>query len=147
MTASRAVAVGLLALAVALVAFVLLRGNGERTYRLKFQTAGQLVNDNDVQIGGRRIGSVKKIELTDDNQAQVTIVVQRREVRVVEVDTPSPSPFASSLQCWASMRPSLVVPVRSQIVVNSAPAVGQLELLVQDYERMGVLLADRQRST
>ena len=76
MTASRAVAVGLLALAVALVAFVLLRGNGERTYRLKFQTAGQLVNDNDVQIGGRRIGSVKKIELTDDNQAQITIVVQ-----------------------------------------------------------------------
>jgi peptide subunit release factor 1 (eRF1) len=38
------------------------------------------------------------------------------------------------------------VPVRSQIVVNSAPAVGQLELLVQDYERMGVLLADRQRA-
>lgn len=38
------------------------------------------------------------------------------------------------------------VPVRSQIVVNSAPAVGQLELLVQDYEPMGVLLADRQRA-
>jgi peptide chain release factor subunit 1 len=38
------------------------------------------------------------------------------------------------------------VPVRSQIVVNSAPAVGQLELVVQDYERMGVLLADRQRA-
>lgn len=38
------------------------------------------------------------------------------------------------------------VPVRSQIIVNSAPAVGQLELLVQDYERMGVLLADRQRA-
>ena len=38
------------------------------------------------------------------------------------------------------------VPVRSSIVVNSAPAVGQLELLVQDYEPMGVLLADRQRA-
>lgn len=38
------------------------------------------------------------------------------------------------------------VPVRSQIIVNSAPAVGQLELLVQDYERIGVLLADRQRA-
>ncbi len=38
------------------------------------------------------------------------------------------------------------VPVRSQIVVNAAPAVRQLELLVQDYERMGVLLADRQRA-
>jgi peptide chain release factor subunit 1 len=41
---------------------------------------------------------------------------------------------------------SVPVPVRSSIVVNSAPAVGQLELLVQDYEPMGVLLADRQRA-
>ena len=29
-----------------------------------------------MQIGGRRIGSVKKIELTDDNQAEVTIDVE-----------------------------------------------------------------------
>jgi phospholipid/cholesterol/gamma-HCH transport system substrate-binding protein len=76
MTASRAVVVGLLALAVAFVAFVLLSGNGEHTYRLTFQTAGQLVKDNDVQIGGRRIGSVKGIELTPDNRAQITIAVQ-----------------------------------------------------------------------
>ena len=76
MTASRGVAVGLLVLAGGLLAFVLLRGDGERQYRLTFQTAGQLVPDNDVQIGGRRIGSVKKIELTDNNQAQITIAVQ-----------------------------------------------------------------------
>ena len=76
MTASRGVAVGLLVLAAVLLAFVLLRGDGTREYRLTFQTAGQLVNDNDVQVGGRRIGSVKKIELTDNNQARVTIAVK-----------------------------------------------------------------------
>ena len=29
-----------------------------------------------MQIGGRRIGSIKKIELTDDNQAEITIAVE-----------------------------------------------------------------------
>ena len=40
-----------------------------------FQTAGQLVKDDDVQVGGRRIGSVRSIELTDDNLAAVKVEV------------------------------------------------------------------------
>lgn len=40
----------------------------------------------------------------------------------------------------------LPVSVRSRIVVNAAPAVGQLEALVQELERFGVLLVDRQRA-
>jgi phospholipid/cholesterol/gamma-HCH transport system substrate-binding protein len=75
-TAGRVVGVGLLALGAVLIAWVLLGGNGETEYKLRFQTAGQLVNDNDVQIGGRRIGLVKNIELTSDNQAEITIAVQ-----------------------------------------------------------------------
>ena len=35
-----------------------------------FQNAGQLVKDDDVQVGGRRIGSIKTITLTDDNRAR-----------------------------------------------------------------------------
>ena len=50
-------------------------GDGGTTYKLRFQNAGQLVKDDDVQVGGRRIGSVRKIELTDDNQAEITITV------------------------------------------------------------------------
>ncbi len=46
----------------------LLGGNGKHEYKLVFETAGQLVNDNNVQIGGRAVGTVTKIELTDDNQ-------------------------------------------------------------------------------
>ncbi|MEQ1786502.1 MAG: hypothetical protein ABL966_05570 [Acidimicrobiales bacterium] len=37
-------------------------------------------------------------------------------------------------------------PVRSCLVINTAPAVGQLESLVQEHEPIGVLLADKQRA-
>lgn len=40
----------------------------------------------------------------------------------------------------------LPVAVRSQIVVNHTPAVRQLESVVDEYERFGVLLADKQRT-
>jgi phospholipid/cholesterol/gamma-HCH transport system substrate-binding protein len=74
--AARGVALGALVLAVAVVAVLLLRGDGGSTYKLRFENAGQLVKDDDVQVGGRRIGSVRKIALTDDNQAEITISVQ-----------------------------------------------------------------------
>jgi phospholipid/cholesterol/gamma-HCH transport system substrate-binding protein len=61
---------------VAVVAWLLLRGDGGSTYKLRFQNAGQLVKDDDVQIGGRRVGSVRDIELTKDNIAEITIAVQ-----------------------------------------------------------------------
>ena len=77
MTVARAVAGAALALAVAFVVWLLLfRGDGGTEYTLLFQNAGQLVRDDDVQVGGRRIGSVREIELTDDNQAAVKITVQ-----------------------------------------------------------------------
>ncbi len=40
----------------------------------------------------------------------------------------------------------LPVPVRSRVVINHAPAIGQLESVVQEHEPVGVLLADRQRA-
>lgn len=40
----------------------------------------------------------------------------------------------------------LPVPVRSQLVINSAPAVGQLETVVQQTATIGVLLADKTRA-
>jgi phospholipid/cholesterol/gamma-HCH transport system substrate-binding protein len=76
-TVARAAAVTALALAVALAVWLLLfKGSGGTEYTLIFQNAGQLVKDDDVQVGGRRVGSVRDIELTDDNRAAVTIAVQ-----------------------------------------------------------------------
>ncbi len=40
----------------------------------------------------------------------------------------------------------LPVPVRSRVIVNQAPAVSQLESLTQEFDRFGVLLADKQRA-
>jgi phospholipid/cholesterol/gamma-HCH transport system substrate-binding protein len=74
-TAARATAFGALVVAVVVVAVVLLNGGSSHTYRLTFQNAGQLVKGDDVQVGGRRIGSVQKISLTADNQAQITVAV------------------------------------------------------------------------
>src|ERR1044071_9111148 len=75
MTVARGVALGALAVAVVVVAIILLSGGSQHTYKLVFENAGQRVKDDDVQVGGRRIGSVRKIELTNNNQAQVTIAV------------------------------------------------------------------------
>src|SRR3954452_19586465 len=76
MTVARGVAVAALALAIVLVAVLLLRGPGTHQYDLVFQNAGQLVKDDDVQVGGRRIGSVRKITLTNDNRARVHVEIQ-----------------------------------------------------------------------
>jgi peptide chain release factor subunit 1 len=40
----------------------------------------------------------------------------------------------------------LPVPVHSRVVINHAPAVGQLEAVLREHEPVGVLLADRQRA-
>lgn len=75
MTVARGAALGALLLVVAVVAIVLLGGGGGKQYTLVFQTAGQLVRGNDVQVGGRRVGNVDDITLTDDNLAEVKITV------------------------------------------------------------------------
>src|SRR3954464_3117922 len=77
MTAARGVALGALGVAVVVVAVILLKGGSQHTYQLLFQNAGQLVKDDDVQVGGRRVGSVRKIELTEDNHARITSGVER----------------------------------------------------------------------
>jgi len=75
-TIARGAAVLALALAIALAAWLALRGNGGKEYTLLFENAGQLVSDNDVQVGGRRVGSVTGIELTADNHAAIKVRVQ-----------------------------------------------------------------------
>jgi len=75
MSAARPIALAALAIVVLALALFVVGGGDANTYRLRFQNAGQLVSDNDVQVGGRRIGSVTDIRLTDDNQAEIEIEV------------------------------------------------------------------------
>ncbi len=76
MTLARGAALVALALAVAVVALLLLRGAERERYVLYFQNAGQLVEDNDVQVGGRRVGRIRDLSLTEDNQARIEIEVE-----------------------------------------------------------------------
>jgi phospholipid/cholesterol/gamma-HCH transport system substrate-binding protein len=72
---ARVAGIGALLVAVLLVALILFGSGGGHSYRLLFQTGGQLVNGNQVLVGGQPIGTVDEITLTDDNEAQVKITV------------------------------------------------------------------------
>jgi len=76
MKPARIVTLLVAAVAVVLVGIVLFGGSSNPTYVMTFETAGQLVKDNDVQVGGRRVGKVSDIQLTANNQANITIEVQ-----------------------------------------------------------------------
>jgi phospholipid/cholesterol/gamma-HCH transport system substrate-binding protein len=70
---ARVAAAGALVVAAMVVGAVLLTAGGGTRYALLFQTAGQLVKGDQVQVGGRPIGSVTDIELTNDNLARVSV--------------------------------------------------------------------------
>lgn len=72
-TPARIAALGALLVAVVLVLILFLGGGNGSSYRLIFETGGQLVPGNQVQVGGHPIGSVEEITLTDDWQADVRI--------------------------------------------------------------------------
>jgi phospholipid/cholesterol/gamma-HCH transport system substrate-binding protein len=65
-------------LAVLLLAIVYFSGSGGHKYTLVFQNAGQLVPDNQVLIGGSPVGSVKSIELSDENLAEINVEVDQQ---------------------------------------------------------------------
>jgi phospholipid/cholesterol/gamma-HCH transport system substrate-binding protein len=77
MSRARIATIVALAAAVIVLAVILLSGGGGHKYTFIFQNAGQLVNDNQVLIGGSPVGTVESIELTDDNLAAVKVEVEQ----------------------------------------------------------------------
>jgi phospholipid/cholesterol/gamma-HCH transport system substrate-binding protein len=90
------VTVGALVAAVILVGILIFGGGGGYHYKLMFQTGGQLVNGNQVLIGGVPVGGVDSVSLTSDNQAEVQITVsqQLHEGTTAVIRTPSLSTVA-----------------------------------------------------
>jgi phospholipid/cholesterol/gamma-HCH transport system substrate-binding protein len=72
----RVAAVGAVIAAIALVAIILFGGSSAYTVKATFLNAGQLVKGNPVQTGGVAVGSVDKIEITDDAQADITLKIK-----------------------------------------------------------------------
>ncbi len=75
MTIARAAALAALVIVGVLLAVLLLGGGGRAEYELRFQNAGQLVVGNEVRVGGRSIGSITGIDLTDTNEAAVRVAI------------------------------------------------------------------------
>jgi phospholipid/cholesterol/gamma-HCH transport system substrate-binding protein len=71
----RAVAVGAVVLALAVVAFLVLRGGGGYRVTAEFINAGQLVSGNQVKAGGVAVGSVEDIDVSDDGTAEVELSI------------------------------------------------------------------------
>ena len=66
-------------LALVLAAILLLgAGGGGHSYRLLFETGGQLVPGNEVLIAGQPIGTIDSIDLTENSQAVVEITIDRQ---------------------------------------------------------------------
>ncbi|MDX6582204.1 MAG: phospholipid/cholesterol/gamma-HCH transport system substrate-binding protein, partial [Solirubrobacterales bacterium] len=91
----------LIGLVVAVLAVVVLLGNGGDSYEVtaEFENAGQLVKGNQVVVGGTQAGTVKQIELGPDGQALVTFSVDSdfaplRRGTVATVRSPSLSQIA-----------------------------------------------------
>jgi len=61
----------------ALVLMALLTFGNDESYevRARFQSAGQLVNGNLVQLAGTKVGTIKSIELTPDGLAEVRLSI------------------------------------------------------------------------
>jgi phospholipid/cholesterol/gamma-HCH transport system substrate-binding protein len=72
--APRRLAFSALLLVAAVLAWVLLRDDPHR-YRLVFDSAGQLVKGDVVRIGGTPVGTVKRVDLSADDRAQIDITV------------------------------------------------------------------------
>jgi phospholipid/cholesterol/gamma-HCH transport system substrate-binding protein len=72
---ARVAAVAVVVAAVVVVALLLFTGGSSYTVKVQFQNAGQLVKGNQVQVGGRPIGTVSKISLTPSGLAQIEITL------------------------------------------------------------------------
>lgn len=69
----RVVTLGVLVCAIVLAGFLIFNSNGGHRYTLDFQNAAGIVPDNQVMVGGHPVGSIKSVELSDDNRARMEV--------------------------------------------------------------------------
>jgi phospholipid/cholesterol/gamma-HCH transport system substrate-binding protein len=70
------IAIAALVAAVALLALAMFGGSGGYRVTAVFESGGQLVNGNEVRVGGQTIGTIDEIELNDAAQAVVTMELE-----------------------------------------------------------------------
>jgi phospholipid/cholesterol/gamma-HCH transport system substrate-binding protein len=63
---------------IAVVYVLFLSGSDDYTYQARFINASQLVNGDQIEIGGTAVGTISKIDLTDNGQALVSFSLQHK---------------------------------------------------------------------
>jgi phospholipid/cholesterol/gamma-HCH transport system substrate-binding protein len=62
-------------LAIVVVAVLIMSSRSSYQVKAVFQNASQIVSGNQVEVAGNVVGSVSKVDLTPDNQAQLTLTI------------------------------------------------------------------------
>jgi phospholipid/cholesterol/gamma-HCH transport system substrate-binding protein len=83
----RLLALAALAASVLAVLVLLVWSSGDYTLRARFPDAGQLVKGALVEVAGRPVGKVSRIELSDDGQAEVVMSIRDRQVAPLHLGT------------------------------------------------------------
>jgi phospholipid/cholesterol/gamma-HCH transport system substrate-binding protein len=84
----RIAAVCAIVIALGAVGYLMLGGADGYEVRARFQAATQMVKGNLVQVGGRKVGTVEDIRLTDDGQAELKL----------KIDDPDYTPLRAGTQ-------------------------------------------------
>ena len=83
----RLLTVAAIALAVVFVGVLLLRGGDGYRVSMTLDNANQLVEGNQVKVGGVPVGSVDKIRLADDGRARIELSIEDEGLRPLARDT------------------------------------------------------------
>ena len=67
--------VGIVAAAAVVGWLLFYDSGGEYTVKARFQNAGQVVRGGLVEVGGQKVGTVKKLRLTDDGSAELELAI------------------------------------------------------------------------
>jgi phospholipid/cholesterol/gamma-HCH transport system substrate-binding protein len=119
--------------ALASTAAVLLGSRNHRTeYRVRFAHAGLLVKGGDVLIGGQRVGTVRRLGLSETGEAEVTVSLsddtpRLREGTTASLEEPSLSGQANRYVA-INPGPSTAPALREGAVIDSAATTSVVEL-------------------
>lgn len=121
---TRALALGALLLAIAVIAYVLLSGGSPYRVRLLFSDASGLVGGDQVMIGPSSVGSVQSVALTPSGQAAVVVALDGGAAPLYEgtVARIEENGLAGIASHYVTLQPA---PGRGNAQIRSGGTIGQ----------------------
>ena len=129
----RVAAIAALALAVLAASYLLLGKEDGYAVKVRFQAATNVVKGNLVQVGGRKVGTIEKIELADNGEAELTLKIDDEHVRPLRSGTQATLRIASlsgSANRYVDLRipPAGGQPLRDGAVIDATDTTSAVEV-------------------